>query len=79
MFETAMESLFRKDYNSAEKIMESIKKVITFEKEAVKSSQTDIEDGANLRLIIESVRRTAEYACDIAEIVLNLTVDSILV
>lgn len=78
MFETAMESLFRKDYNSAEEIMESIKKVINLEKEAVKLSQTDIEDGANLRLIIESVRRTAEYACDIAEIVLNLTVDSIL-
>ena len=79
MFDTAMESLFRQDYNAAEKIIENIKEIVTLEKEAVESSQMDIEDGASLRLIIESVRRTAEYACDIAEIVLNLTVDSILV
>ena len=79
MFDTSIESLFRQDYNTAESIIESIKEVVTLEKEAVVSSQMDIQDAANLRLIIESVRRTAEYACDIAEIVLNLTVDSILV
>jgi phosphate uptake regulator len=79
MFDTAIESLFRQDYNTAESIMESVKEIVTLEREAVLSSQIDIEDAANLRLIIESARRTAEYACDIAEIVLNLTVDSILV
>jgi phosphate uptake regulator len=78
MFDTSMESLFRQDYNSAETIIESIKEVCTMEKEAVASSQMCNEDAANLRLIIESIRRTAEYSCDIAEIVLNLTVDSIL-
>jgi phosphate uptake regulator len=78
MFDTAIESLFRQDYNAAESIIESIKEVVTLEREAVVSSQMDIEDAANLRLIIESVRRTAEYACDIAETVLNLTVDSVL-
>jgi phosphate uptake regulator len=79
MFDTSIESLFKQDYNTAESIIESIREIVTLEKEAVVSSQMDIEDAANLRLIIESVRRTAEYACDIAEIVLNLTVDSILV
>jgi Na+/phosphate symporter len=79
MFDNSMESLFRQDYNTAEAIIGSIKEIGALEKEAVASSQTDVEDGAVLRLIIESVRRTAEYACDIAEIVLNLTVDSILV
>lgn len=79
MFDSSMESLFRQDYNTAEAIIESIKEVSTLEQEAVATSQLDAEDGAVLRLIIESVRRTAEYACDIAEIVLNLTVDSILV
>jgi phosphate uptake regulator len=78
MFDTAIESLFRQDYNAAESIIESIKEVVALEREAVVSSQMDIEDVANLRLIIESVRRTAEYASDIAETVLNLTVDSIL-
>jgi Na+/phosphate symporter len=79
MFDSSMESLFRRDYNAAENIIESIKEIAILERDAVESSQKDIEDGATSRLIIESIRRTAEYACDIAEIVLNLTVDSILV
>ncbi len=79
MFDTSMESLFRQDYNTAETIIESLKEINTLERQAVMSSQTEIEEGPSLRLIIESIRRTAEYACDIAEIVLNLTVDSILV
>ena len=47
MFDTSMESLFRKDYNAAETIIESIKEIIALEKEAVESSQMDIEDGAS--------------------------------
>jgi len=78
MFDKAMESLFKQDYNIAETIIESIKEVDILEKETVASAQLDVEDFASLRLIIESIRRTAEYSCDIAEIVLNLTVDSIL-
>ena len=31
-----------------------------------------------MRLIVESVKRTAEYASDIAEIVLNLTIDKVI-
>ncbi|MCW4024999.1 MAG: phosphate uptake regulator PhoU [Candidatus Bathyarchaeota archaeon] len=77
MFTIAMEALFRQDYNMAEKIMENINEVVSLEHDAI-SAQVDIEDVATLRLIIESIRRTAEYSCDIAEIVLNLTVDSIL-
>ena len=32
----------------------------------------------NLRLIIESIRRIAEYASDISEVVLNMNVESVL-
>lgn len=79
MFETAIESLFRQDYALAESIVEKTKDVIAIEKEAVASSQTmDVEEAPYVRLIIESIRRIAEYASDIAEIVLNLTVESIL-
>jgi phosphate uptake regulator len=79
MFETAIEALFRQDYALAESIVEKTKEVISLEKEAVVSSQKmDVEDAPHVRLIIESIRRTAEYASDIAEIVLNLTVESIL-
>jgi phosphate uptake regulator len=80
MFETAVEALFRQDYALAESIVEKTKDVALIEKDAVVSSQKmDIEGAPYLRLIIESIRRTAEYASDIAEIVLNLTIESILV
>jgi phosphate uptake regulator len=79
MFETAIEALFRQDYALAESIIEKTKKIASMEKEAVDASQKIIvEDAPYLRLIIESIRRTAEYASDIAEVVLNLTVESIL-
>jgi phosphate uptake regulator len=79
MFETAIEALFRQDYALAESIVEKTKDVSSLEKEAVVSSQRmDVEEAPHLRLIIESIRRTAEYASDIAEIVLNLTVETVL-
>jgi phosphate uptake regulator len=79
MFETAIEALFRQDYALAESIVEKTEEIISMEKEAVVSSQKiDVEDAPHLRLIIESIRRTAEYASDIAEVVLNLTIESIL-
>jgi phosphate uptake regulator len=79
MFETAIEALFRKDYSLAESIVEKTDEIIAIEKEAVACSyKLSNEETAQLRLIIESIRRTAEYASDIAEIVLNLNVDSLL-
>jgi phosphate uptake regulator len=78
MFENAVESLFRHDYCLAESILEKHKEILVLEKEAIVSSQIGLGDVATMRLIIESIRRTAEYACDIAETVLNLTVESIL-
>jgi phosphate uptake regulator len=79
MFETAIDALLKQDFNLAESIIEKTAHVAVLEKEAVTASQkVDVDEAANLRLIIESVRRTAEYASDIAEIVLNLTVESII-
>lgn len=79
MFETAIESLFRQDYTLAESIIEKIKEVKVLEKKAVISLQNmDIREVPQVRLIIESIRRIAEYASDISEVVLNLSIESIL-
>ncbi len=79
MFESSMESLFKRDFNLAESVIEKTGQVHKLEKEAVLASKTiGIEEIANLRLVIESVRRTAEYASDISEVVLNLNVESVL-
>lgn len=79
MFETAIEALFKQDFNLAESVIEKTEDVVSLEKHIVSSFQkTESEGSTNLRLIIESIRRTAEYASDIAEIVLNLTITSII-
>jgi phosphate uptake regulator len=78
-FEDAIDSLFKHDFNLAENVIERTKEIVKLEKEAVLSSQKiGIEEIASLRLLIESVRRTAEYSSDIAEIVLNLNIESVL-
>lgn len=77
MFDESMEALFRQDFSVAERVIEELQKVMTIEKQAVIYSQGNPEDFAYLRLIIESLRRTAEYASDVAEIVLNLNAESI--
>jgi phosphate uptake regulator len=79
MFENSMDALFRRDFNLAESVIEKLGQVHKLEKETVLSMQnTKTEDAVNLRLIIESVRRTAEYASDISEVVLNLNVETVL-
>ena len=79
MFENAMDALFKHDYNQAENVIEKIPLIHKLEREAVLASQSaKIEEVVNLRLLIESVRRTAEYASDISEVVLNLNIESVL-
>lgn len=79
MFEKAMEALFKHDFNMAESVIEKISQVHKLEKETVLYLQNaKVEETVSLRLLIESVRRTAEYASDISEVVLNLNVESVL-
>ena len=79
MFESAMDALFRHDFNLAESVIEKLGQVHKLEKETVfLLPNAKIEEMVNLRLIIESIRRTAEYASDISEVVLNLNVESVL-
>lgn len=79
MFESSVEALFRRNYNLAESVIEKISQIHKLEKDAVLSSHTmDIDEIPNVRLLIESIRRTAEYASDISEVVLNLNVESVL-
>ena len=79
MFESAVEALFRRDYNLAESVIEKIPQIHKLEKESVLASNAvEIEEIPSVRLLIESIRRTAEYASDISEVVLNLNVESVL-
>ena len=78
-FETAIESLFRRDFDLADSVIAKGNTIATLEKKALNSSkERDIEEAANIRLVIESVRRIAEYSMDIAEVVLNMTAESLI-
>jgi phosphate uptake regulator len=79
MFENSVEALFKRDFSLAESVIERLSQVYRLEKETVLSTHSaKIEEIVNLRLLIESVRRIAEYASDISEVVLNLNVESVL-
>ena len=79
MFEDCMEALFKHDFNLAESVIEKLSQVYEAEKDTVESlSSVKTEEIVDLRLIIESIRRTAEYASDISEVVLNMNVESVL-
>jgi len=75
-FNDAVKSLFKQDFHLADNVVERAKKITSLEKRVIASisKETQAEEVSSLRLIIESVRRIAEYASDIAEIVLNLTI-----
>ena len=79
-FERSSQALFKRDYGAAEKMIldasaidESVKDLLKIINAASASEQSYVA-----RLIVEDIKRTAEYATDIAEIVLNLTADKIL-
>ena len=73
-------SLFKRDYNTAEMAIERAKKIDEFESMVIKNSHTlkKASELYRIKFITESLRRVAEYASDIAEIVLNMTVEQTL-
>ncbi|WXG44606.1 MAG: phosphate uptake regulator PhoU [Promethearchaeati archaeon SRVP18_Atabeyarchaeia-1] len=80
-FDESIESLFKRDFRFAEEVVRKAKKVASLKKELMDSvlAETHIQEVAGLTLMIESIIRAAEYASDIAEIVMNLNTDQIVV
>ncbi len=76
VFEDAVESLFDGDYAAADRVMERAQATREMEAGAIQKiiKNASPEDVPALRLIIESILRTAEYGSDIAEIVLNMAI-----
>jgi len=76
IFDTAMKSLYKRDYKMADAILSKVGQIEPIETEAISEiskSRLASEDTSSLRLVLESIRRIAEYGSDIAEVVLNLT------
>jgi phosphate uptake regulator len=76
IFESAMTAVFNEDYNEADAVLDLAMKTREMEAELLHKivKQAAPEEVPSLRLIVESISRTAEYGADIAEAVLNMTV-----
>jgi phosphate uptake regulator len=73
-------SMFKQDYNAADNAIENARKIDELEKAVIHTSSKfrDINKIYRIKLITENIRRVAEYSSDIAEIVLNMTVQQTL-
>ena len=73
-------ALFKEDYIQAEKTIEKTSMISKYEKKVRDASKSlkDDEEIYRIRRITENIRRIAEYASDIAEIVLNMNVEKML-
>jgi phosphate uptake regulator len=80
VFNDSVEALLKRSYKVAENVVQEAKNVALREKELMPYIMKigDVQEVSSLRLIVESVKRTAEYASDVAEIVLNMTIKSVL-
>ena len=80
IFNDAVRSLFERNYSLADNTISRAKNISFMESELTRTilRKADPAEISSLRMIIESIRRTMEYASDIAEIVLNLNVNQII-
>ncbi|MBO3809897.1 MAG: phosphate uptake regulator PhoU [Candidatus Brockarchaeota archaeon] len=80
IFNDAVKSLYEKNYLLADGVISKAKVVSLMESGLMKLiyKRPDASKTSSLRMIVESIRRTIEYASDIAEIVLNLNANQII-
>jgi phosphate uptake regulator len=75
----SVEALLRRDYQLADKTVDTAKNIGTLEDDVLKAIEKDkVRDPANIKLALEDIRRTAEYASDIAEAAMNETIDEVI-
>jgi uncharacterized protein with PhoU and TrkA domain len=73
-------SLFTKDSNQAERTIQKTVGITKYEKKVQDGMKTlrDTEEIYRVRRMSENIRRISEYASDIAEIVLDVTIEKTL-
>lgn len=80
LLDSAMLGLFKRDHAGADMVIEKRRQFIDMEKSLVASiDQKDLKQYYAIHVILDSLRRIVEYSTDIAEIVLNLTIERIIV
>jgi len=79
VFEASVEAFFKRDYRLAEEVVSKVKEAIAKEASLIKEVVHKAGDlSADVTLIVESLKRISDYSSDIAEIVLNLSIEQML-
>src|SRR4030043_747064 len=76
LFEEATRTMFKRDYNAAEKLIPKRESYVTLENDLIRlmsSKKLDPNIAAILRLMLDSSRRILDYGQDIAELTQNRT------
>ena len=75
----SVEALLRRDYQLADRTVDRVENIHSLEQDALAAMQKDkIHDWADVKLVLENIRRTAEYASDIAEAAMNQTIHEVI-
>jgi phosphate uptake regulator len=75
----SVEALLRRDYQLADKTVDNAENIRSLEEGAITAIEKEkVHDMANIKLALEDIRRTAEYASDIAEAAMNETIDEVI-
>jgi phosphate uptake regulator len=79
VFGNSVEALLRRDYQLADKTVDTAENIRTLEDDVMATIEkyNNVHDQATIRLALENIRRTAEYASDIAEVAINDTIDEV--
>ncbi|MDI1496005.1 MAG: PhoU family transcriptional regulator [Cenarchaeum symbiont of Oopsacas minuta] len=78
LIDEACLAMFKDDYVQAEKIVTEAAKISLYEEAVLEAAGSGDRSAYQARRIAGNLRRIAEYASDIAEIVLNMTVEKTL-
>jgi phosphate uptake regulator len=82
----AVEALLRRDYGMADNVVDKAKGILSLENDIISYINSGDNNrtvhnkmnNINIKLILEDIRRTAEYASDIAEAAMNQTIGEVL-
>jgi phosphate uptake regulator len=77
VFENSIQALTKSDYSLAEKVAAQAAKTVQDEKE-VMSNLKESESSSVIKFVLEDIRRMVEYSTDIAEVVINENIRSVI-
>ncbi len=78
IFERAIKALIKHDYQGAERILDDVPEIIGKQEEMM-ASMDSTADGTMIKFILDDIRRTAEYSGDIAEVVMDRNIQSVII